>query len=48
VLRRVLPFSRIRPSGDAIAATDDHLHVDIGYVTVVPRGASEGDDETGT
>ncbi len=47
VLRRVLPFSRIRPSGDAIAGTDDHLHVDIGYVTVVPRGASERDDETG-
>ena len=37
IARRVLPFSRIRPSGDAIAATDDHLHVDIGYVTVVPR-----------
>jgi hypothetical protein len=46
VLRRVLPFSRIRPTGDAIAATDDHLHVDLGYVTVVPRGASERDDET--
>jgi hypothetical protein len=46
VLRRVLPFSRIRPTGDAIAATDDHLHVDLGYVTVVPRGASEGGDET--
>ena len=47
-LRRVLPFSRIRPSGDAIIGTDDHLHVDIGYVTVVPRGASERDDETAT
>lgn len=44
VLRRVLPFSRIRPTGEAIAPTDDHLHVDLGYVTVVPRGASEGDD----
>lgn len=48
VLRRALPFSRIRPTGDAIATTDDHLHVDIGYVTVVPRGASEHDDETGS
>jgi hypothetical protein len=47
ILRRVLPFSRIRPSGDAIAVTDDHLHVDIGYVTAVPRGASEGDREAG-
>jgi len=45
MLRRVLPFSRIRPEGEAIAPTDDHLHVDIGYVTVVPRGASERDDE---
>jgi hypothetical protein len=47
ILRRVLPFSRIRPSGDAIAVTDDHLHIDIGYVTAVPRGASEGDCEAG-
>jgi hypothetical protein len=46
ILRRVLPFSRIRPTGDGIAPADDHLHVDIGYVTVVPRGASERDDET--
>ena len=45
ILRRVLPFSRIRPTGDAITATDDHLHIDIGYVTSVPRGASERDDE---
>jgi len=45
ITRRVLPFSRIRPTGDAITATDDHLHVDIGYVTVVPRGASEGNAE---
>ena len=47
IARRVLPFSRIRPSGDAITATDDHLHVDIGYVTVVPRGASERDGDEG-
>jgi hypothetical protein len=45
ILRRVLPFSRIRPTCDAIAVTDDHLHIDIGYVTSVPRGASEPDDE---
>lgn len=45
ILRRVLPFSRIRPTGDAIGPADDHLHVDIGYVTSVPRGASEGNDE---
>lgn len=46
ILRRVLPFSRIRPTGDQISATDDHLHFDIGYVTMVPRGASERDDES--
>jgi hypothetical protein len=48
LLRRVLPFSRIRPTGEAIGPVDDHLHVDIGYVTVVPRGASERDDEART
>jgi len=48
ILRRVLPFARIRPTGEAITATDDHLHVDLGYVTVVPRGASERDDEIRT
>lgn len=42
-LRRAIPFSRIRPTGDSIIATDDHVHIDIGYVTVVPRGASEQD-----
>jgi hypothetical protein len=41
MLRRAVPFSRIRPTGDSILATDDHVHIDIGYVTVVPRGASE-------
>ena len=45
VARRVLPFSRIRPTGEAVTATDDHLHVDLGYVTVVPRGASEHSSE---
>jgi hypothetical protein len=43
-LRRAVPFSRIRPTGDSIIATDDHVHIDIGYVTVVPRGASEQDE----
>jgi hypothetical protein len=48
VLRRVLPFSRIRPTGSAITPTDDHLHVDLGYVTSVPRGASEDGNQEAT
>ncbi len=46
IARRVLPFARVRPTGAAIGLADDHLHVDIGYVTAVPRGASERDDES--
>jgi hypothetical protein len=45
MMRRVLPFARIRPAAGEAGATDDHLHVDLGYVTVVPRGTSEQDHE---
>jgi hypothetical protein len=44
--RRGLPFATVRPYGSEAAATDDHLHIDIGYVTVVPPGTSERDDES--
>ena len=40
-LRRALPFASIRPAAGEAGAADDHLHVDLGYVTVVPRGTSE-------
>ena len=44
-IRRLLPFAWVRPYGRDIGCADDHLHVDIGYVTVVPHGLSEqGDD----
>ncbi len=43
VIRRLLPLVWVRPYGADISMADDHLHVDIGYVTVVPRGASERD-----
>jgi hypothetical protein len=45
IMRRLMPFVWVRPWGEETGMTDDHLHVDIGYVTVVPRGASERDDE---
>lgn len=44
VVRRVLPFAWTRPYGAELGMSDDHLHLDIGYATLVPRGASEWDD----
>ena len=44
IVRRVLPFAWIRPYGAALGMADDHLHVDIGYATLVPRCASERND----
>ena len=41
VVRRVLPFAWLRPYGAELGMADDHVHVDIGYATLVPRGASE-------
>jgi hypothetical protein len=32
-----------RPHGPGVGQADDHLHLDLGYVTVVPREASEAD-----
>ena len=44
-VRRLLPFAWVRPYGHDIGYADDHLHLDIGYVTRVPQGVSEqGDD----
>ena len=31
----------VRPSGSGLGETDDHLHLDIGFVTLTPRGCSE-------
>jgi len=45
LVRRVLPFASVRPYGSGAGMTDDHLHVDIGYATLVPHGASEQDHE---
>jgi hypothetical protein len=36
----VIPTVWTRPLGDARALTDDHLHIDLGYVISVPREAA--------
>jgi hypothetical protein len=43
--RRLLPFVWVRPYGTNVGTTNDHVHLDLGYVTVVPHGASERDHE---
>jgi hypothetical protein len=42
-MRRALPFASIRPAAGEADAVDDHLHVDLGYITVVPPGTAEQD-----
>jgi len=42
--RRLLPFAWVRPYGHDVGFADDHLHLDVGYLTLVPQGASEQDD----
>jgi hypothetical protein len=34
-----MPGVYVRPFGKTLGFTDDHLHLDFGYVTMVPRGA---------
>ena len=41
VASRALTGCWIRPAGTAAGEADDHLHVDLGYVTAVPRECSE-------
>src|SRR5437868_930575 len=40
--RQTLPAVWTRPFGEERGETDDHLHVDFGYVLSMPRGAPEG------
>ena len=40
-----LPAVWSRPYGHSVGYTDDHLHLDLGYVTVSPRDLSEGEDD---
>ena len=39
--RQTLPAAWTRPFGDDKGQTDDHLHIDFGYVLSMPRGAPE-------
>lgn len=41
IARRVLPFAWVRPFGHRPGLADDHLHIEVGYLTAVPRGAAE-------
>jgi hypothetical protein len=44
--REALPYAWVRGWGHGPGFTDDHLHLDLGYVTVVPREAA-GEEEWG-
>ncbi|HEU0015531.1 MAG TPA: hypothetical protein VFQ45_17780 [Longimicrobium sp.] len=41
--RELSPAFRALPFGNAAGQTDDHLHLDVGYVTVVPHDRSDED-----
>jgi hypothetical protein len=41
VAARALPACWTRPFGPSAGASDDHLHIDLGFVTVVPGGVTE-------
>lgn len=41
-LKALLPAVHVRPYGHGPGETDDHLHVDLGYVEVCPHGFASG------
>jgi hypothetical protein len=41
--RHALPSAWTRPYGENRGETDDHLHIDFGFVLSMPRGAPEND-----
>ena len=46
IAHETLPALWSRPYGHAVGFADDHLHLDLGYVTLVPRNApGEPEDE---
>ena len=46
IAEELLPSCWIRPIGSAPGHADDHLHIDLGYATLVPRDATgEGSSE---
>jgi hypothetical protein len=44
IAQRALPHVYVRPFGHGPGFADDHLHLDLGYVTVVPRDAAGEED----
>jgi hypothetical protein len=47
VVADVLPGAWLRPAGNGVGEADDHLHLDLGYVTVVPRAAPSAGEAQG-
>jgi hypothetical protein len=45
IIREVLPSVWVRPFGSQVGCADDHLHLDLGYVTSAPREMDEAQDE---
>jgi hypothetical protein len=41
IAKRVIPGAWVRPYGFSPGQTNDHLHIDLGYVTVLPNHFSE-------
>jgi hypothetical protein len=41
IARETLPSAWVRPYGQKRGETDDHLHIDFGFVLSVPRGAPD-------
>ena len=44
IATKALPALWARPYGRTVGLADDHLHLDLGYVTLVPRNAPGEDD----
>ncbi len=41
IARQVMPGVYVRPFGSGVGESDDHLHIDLGYVEVIPHNISE-------
>lgn len=41
IARQCMPGVYVRPYGNGVGQSDDHLHIDLGYVEVIPHNISE-------
>lgn len=46
IVRRVVPTVWARPYGTGVGEVMDHVHLDLGYVTLVPRDAPSEDESS--